>query len=778
MLRRAAVLLLLSPCACDSLPLGEQETPPPAVEGPDAEAPQDDPAMNAPTPPPQGAISIEDVATHPRPGTSTPGAVRFSPDGKHLTYLFSPEGSLNRDLYVQPVEGGERKLLFTPPGGGATEENLSPEEKLQRERMRMRSLGVTSYAWSKENERFLVPVRGDLWVQEGLEGRMHRIVDTEGSPALDARFSPDGTSVAYVLDDELYVVPALGGESIQLTRGARGTGKTHGLAEYIAQEEMGRHHGYWWSTDGTALAFTEVDERHIPVYRIEHQGKDAPHHEDHGYPFAGEPNAKVRLGVVSAQGGKPLWLDLNATGIAGERDPTDLYLARVHWMPDGSVMAQVENREQTALHLVRYDAKGVATKVLEETSEVWVNLNDGFRAFDEVSAEGPHADLAGGFLWQSERTGFSHLYAYDAAGKEVRALTSGPWLVDAVVGVDQAAGEVYFTGTKDGPTQRHLYKVSLSGGDTTKLTDDPGMHAIVLSPTNDRFIDSWSSLQHGPQIDVRSTEDGAKVSTVEIDADPRVEALDLQPPELVTLTTGDGVELHGAVYKPAGEGPFPTMVSVYGGPHAQRVQDDWSLTVDMRAQYLRSLGYLVFKLDNRGSARRGLSFEGAIKHDMGNLEVKDQVEGVAWLVDQGLAQPEHVGIYGWSYGGYMSAMALARAPGTFSLAVSGAPVSHWDGYDTHYTERYMGLPQDNDKGYEDSAVMTHVAGIEGDLMLVHGLIDENVHFRHTARLINGLIAAQKRYELLLFPDERHMPRRKEDLVYMEQQIRDFIVAKL
>lgn len=734
--------------------------------------------MKAPTPPREGAISIEEVATHPRPGTSTPGSVKFTPDGKHLTYLFSPDGSLNRDLYVQPVEGGERSLLFTPPGGGATEDNLSEEEKLRRERLRMRALGVTSYKWSKKANRFLAPVLGDLWVQQGLDGKPQRIVDTEGAPALDAQFSPDGEHVAYVRDAELYVVPATGGEPKQLTSGARGTGKTNGLAEYIAQEEMGRHHGYWWSHDGSQLAFAEVDERHIPTYRIEHQGKDKPHHEDHGYPFSGQANAKVRLAVVPRTGGTPRWLDLNATGIAGERDPDDIYLARVHWMPDGTVLAEVQNREQSVLHLVRYDAKGAATKVLEETSEVWLNLNDGFQALDELAADGPHADLAGGFLWMSERTGFAHLYAYDKAGKEVRALTSGEWLVDKVIGIDQAKGEVYFTGTKDGPTERHLYKVSLAGGEISKLTPEAGMHTITLSPTFDRFIDQWDRLDTSPRIDVRSTTDGAVVSSVEVATDPRVAKLGLTPPELVTLKTRDGVEMHGAIYKPEGDGPFPTMVSVYGGPHAQRVQNDWNLTVDMRAQYLRSLGYLVFKVDNRGSARRGLAFEGAIKHNMGDIEVQDQVDGVKWLVDRGLTQAEHVGIYGWSYGGYMSAMALARAPKTFKVGIAGAPVSHWDGYDTHYTERYMGLPDANAEGYANTNVMAHLDKLEGHLMLVHGLIDENVHFRHTARMINGLIAAKKRYELLLFPDERHMPRGKDDLVYMEQQIRDFIVEHL
>jgi dipeptidyl-peptidase-4 len=198
----------------------------------------------------------------------------------------------------------------------------------------------------------------------------------------------------------------------------------------------------------------------------------------------------------------------------------------------------------------------------------------------------------------------------------------------------------------------------------------------------------------------------------------------------------------------------------------------------MRAQYLRGLGYLVWKLDNRGSARRGLAFEGALRHDMGNIELQDQVDGVNWLANEGLADPARVAIMGWSYGGYMAAMALARAPETFAVAVAGAPVTHWDGYDTHYTERYMGTPQSNAEGYERSSVMAHLAGMKGHLLIVHGLIDENVHFRHSARLINALVRQGKTYELLLFPDERHMPRREEDLVYMESQITDFFERRL
>jgi dipeptidyl-peptidase-4 len=251
---------------------------------------------------------------------------------------------------------------------------------------------------------------------------------------------------------------------------------------------------------------------------------------------------------------------------------------------------------------------------------------------------------------------------------------------------------------------------------------------------------------------------------------------------LVTLTSRDGVTLHGAIFRPpahCGPGPYPTIVQVYGGPHVQAVSNSWSLTIAMRAQYLRSQGYLIFLLDNRGSARRGLAFEGAIKHNMGHVEVDDQVDGVRWLVAQeGLADAERVGIYGWSYGGYMAALSLARAPETFKVAVAGAPVTHLDGYDTHYTERYMGTPQSNPQGYTASSVISYVDTITGKLMLIHGLIDENVHFRHTARLINALIKARKPYDLFLFPDERHMPRALADRVYMEERIRDYFVEHL
>ncbi len=724
-------------------------------------------AAGARTPP---GIPVEAVATYPLPGMAIPDAFAFSPDDRLVTFLASADGGLTRQLYALDPATGERRVLVAPPGGGTTEANLSLEEALRRERQRQRALGVTDYTWAAHGARLLIPLGGEVYVQDGSDAPLRTIVAGAEGPALDARFSPDGEWVAFVRDAEVYVVPAAGGEPRQVTSGARGTGRTHGLAEYVAQEEMGRSRGYWWSPDSKLLAFAEVDETAIPVYRIVHQGRDATGagaQEDHHYPFAGGPNARVRLGVVAATGGEPLWLDLSLDGEA--EDP---YLARVDWLPDGALAAQVENRAQTALELLRFDPHtGARTRLLREENETWINLHDAFTPLTRLPGR-----EGGGFLWASERTGFRHLYLYDARGELLRQLTAGEWLVDGLAGVDEDRGYVYFTGTRDGPTERQLYAAPLAGGAPRRITREPGWHAVTLDHGRRRFVDTHQALDRPPAVTLRSLEDGATLRTIHDEPDPRVAALGLEPPEPVTLRNRAGVELHALVYRPPAEygpGPYPTIVSVYGGPHAQMVTNGWGPTVAMRAQHLRRQGFLVFTLDNRGSARRGLAFEGAIKGDLGRREVEDQVDGVRWLVDRGLADPARVGIYGWSYGGYLAASCLARAADTFRAAVAGAPVTHWDGYDTHYTERYMGLPRENARGYEESSVMHHVAHLRGELLLVHGLIDENVHFRHTARLINALIRARKPYELLLFPDERHMPRGLADRIFMEERIGAF-----
>lgn len=715
---------------------------------------------------------VDEVTRLPYPGYNVPGSISFSPDDKFITYLFSPQGDLTRQLYALDLESGETRLLLAPPDGGTKEDSLSLEEALVRERQRQRTLGVTSYAWAPGNGHLLIPLDNKLYLVDEQTGSRQLLIDGGTEPILDPRFSPDGQWVAYVQGVELHLVSTAGGARQQLTRGAKGAGKTHGLAEYIAQEEMNRSQGYWWSADSQWIAFTEVDETHIPVYRIMHQGKDwtgEGAQEDHRYPFAGQPNARVRLAVIPISGGEPVWMDL------GNDD--DIYLARVQWLPDGDLCAQIENRAQTRLELARFEPKsGRRTPILIEENDVWINLNDMFRPLKK-----DHPDYGLGFVWASERTGFRHLFLYNGDGHLVRPLTTGNWMVDELAGIDESNELVYFLGTRDGPTERHLYVAPFSGGDPRRLTKESGTHQVVLDHGFHHFVDTHHDLNKPPAITLRSLDDGAIVQTIYRHSDPRISELGLTPPQIVSLPNRSRVTLYGTIYRPAeefGSGPFPTIVYVYGGPHEQLVTNSWRPVATMRAQYLCRLGFLVFALDNRGSSRRGLEFEGAIQHHLGQVEVQDQVDGVRWLVDQGLTDADRVGIYGSSYGGYLALMALSCAPETYKVAVASAPVTDWDGYDTHYTERYMGTPQENPEGYAASSVMEHVNKMEGHLLLIHGLIDENVHFRHTARLINALVKAGKSYDLLLFPDERHGPRRPQDRVYQEEQIRDYFLKYL
>ena len=695
---------------------------------------------------PYARISIEQVVRYPRPGMGGPARWSFTPDGSGIAYLASEDGGLVRSLWLYDIASGERRALAGPAGGGGP---ISREEELRRERARLRDVGVTDYRFApKAAERTILLPGGEGPRLIAGDAEPVAIAGAEG--AITPRLSDDGSRLAFVREGELFALPAGGGEARQLTSGAE-EGFTNGLADFIAQEEFGQSDGFWWSPDRSRIAFVEVDARHIPDYPIVHQGQDALDTEHHRYPFAGAPNARVRLGVVAADGSEPVWMDLG--------DEDDIYLPRVVWRPDGVLAGLVLNRQQTELRLHLFDPDtGAVLRTLEERSEPWLNLGD-FRFLD-----------SGELLWSSERSGFRHLYLYDDDLTGSRQLTSGEWVVARIVEVDEAERRVFFSGTREGAIERHLYRVGLDGGEVERLTSGAGVHGCAVAPDGSTFVDTFSSREHAAVTTLRRTDEGEALAT--LFEEPEMTAVErgLRPPELLAMAAVDGTPMFAALYRPDGEGPHPLVVSVYGGPHAQRVIDDWALTVDLRAQYLAQAGFAVLEVDNRGSANRGLAFEAHLHRRMGTIEVEDQVAAVEHLAAEGLVDRERVGIYGWSYGGYMTCMCLMRAPDVFRVGVAGAPVVNWDGYDTGYTERYMSTPQDNPEGYRDGAVTTHVEGLAGKLLLVHGMVDENVHFRHTARLITALTAAQKPYDLQLYPEERHLPRDAAGLEYMERRL--------
>jgi dipeptidyl-peptidase-4 len=694
-------------------------------------------------------VDLDLAARHPAPGTSTPSAIAFTPDGSAVTYLL-PEGeSAARVLWrAELAEESKPSVIARPPGEGNTDENLSREEALRRERMRLRDTGITQIVRGSNEDMAVLPLKGDLYLLPGA-GPLRRLTETE-APEIDPKFSPDGARVAFVRGGDLLTLDLETGAEVRLTEGA-GDGLSYGLAEFIAQEELGRSTGYWWSPDGDRIAYQETDERHIPEYVIVHQAEEEVGSESHRYPFSGAPNARVRLGVVPSAGGPTTWLDIADEG-------EEVYLARVTWEDARHLLVQVLPRDQASVRLVRIDVdSNERTTLVEESSDSWVNLHD-----DLAVVPGTRE-----ILWASERSGFKHLMLLDRNGREIRALTSGDWPVDAMVHLDARRREAWFLAGKESPLRRDLYRVPLDGGPIDRVTDQPGyVSDAVVSPDGDRVVITASTSGHPPVTTLIDRSGRSLATLADAGGDPRLAGLSLVPPRLAEFENREGDRLFGAYYGPIGVEPggkAPLVVLVYGGPHVQRVTDSWGLTADMTAQYLASRGFAVWKCDNRGSSRRGLAFESALGRRMGTVEVEDQVDGVRYVASAfPSADADRVGVTGGSYGGYMTIRALLLAPEVFDAGVAIAPVTDWDGYDTGYTERYMGTPSGNAEGYSASSVLDKADRLEGSLLIIHGLLDENVHFRHSARFMAALIRAGKGFEVLPIPDERHSTRKEEN----------------
>jgi dipeptidyl-peptidase 4 len=692
-------------------------------------------------------LTPELVARFPRPGMAIPGKVHYSPDSTFLSYLFSQRGDLRRDLWRMDLKTGEKANWLSPPGEAVTEENVSREEALRRERLRLRETGITDYSWAEKANVMLLPIRGELY--RWGDGALARLT---GGGVIDPQITDDGRRVFFVRDADVWVIDNAGERRLT----SHASGVTNGLAEFVAQEELDRLTGYWPSTSGDLVAFEHVDERHIPIYPIVHQAKAAVEVEEHRYPFAGAENARVRLGVVALADGRTTFMDL---GIE------EGYVARVDWYPDGRLFVQWLSRDWRRLELLAYDVgSGGSRAIVVENQDPWINLHHDLRFLKGT----------GEFTWSSERSGFRHLYLYARDGKLIRQLTEGDWPAEATVALDEPRRRLYFVGWQESPLERHLFRVSLDGGQPERLTKEPGMHGVVVAPDFSSFVDVSDNREQRPSITVRRL-DGAAAQVLQPSSPIDLE---LRPPELRQFRTSDGAELYAAVYRPQASGKAPVIVSVYGGPGPQMVNDSWAQTVDLRAQMLAEQGFVVLKVDNRGSARRGLRFEAPLARAMGDIEVRDQVEGVRWLGSLGFADLSRVGIYGWSYGGYMTLMALLTAPDVFKAGVAGAPVTFHEGYDTAYTEKYMSTPKSNPDGYRRASPLTYVDQLRGKLLLVHGMIDENVHFRHTARFMQALIDAGKPFETLIYPNERHMPRSERDRADLERRLLEFFQRNL
>lgn len=689
-------------------------------------------AVQAQAPPAE--LTVEAIFGAPGLRPQLVGTPRWSPDSKSLAYLRpTPAG---QELWLLEVASGtERRLLdaaslaeWAPLARASWLQPTGPGRR-----------PAPRFMWFPDSRALLLVGQEQLTRLELASGA-RRVLLRGGGLLSDVKISPDGRWVSFVRDYTVWAVDVASGQLRRLTP----TGSEslrQGQVDWIYPEELGLFTAYWWSPDSARIAFLEFDERRVLRYPL----LDPDSYDGAivwmRYPRAGEPNPVVRLGTVSVAGGPVRWL---------ASSPAGGYLPRVFWLASDRVAFETLDRAQQHLTLWVADVTtgSVRRWILEQASD-WVNLGPD-----------PYFFADGQVLWSSERSGFRHLYLYGADGRLLQTVTSGQWMVDTVAAVDPARGWVYFTATRDGPAQRTLYRVRLNGSGLERIGALGGTHEVDFAPDASVYLDTWSAILTPPRQELR-TADGRLLRTL---SDGRIAGLEryrLAPVEFLTVRAADGTPLPAAMIRPPDFDPhrrYPAIVFVYGGPTAQNVVDAWGGNRLLWHQLLAQRGIIVFWLDNRGAAGYGHRFEAALYRRFGSVEVEDQIAGARYLASLPYVDPARIGVWGWSYGGHMTLHLLLRAPEVFCAGVAVAPVTDWRQYDSAYTERYLGTPQENPEGYRTGSPVSYAEQLHRPLLLIHGTGDDNVHFSNTTEFIDRLIAAglyARWVRLLAMPGRGH-----------------------
>ncbi|MCS6953789.1 MAG: DPP IV N-terminal domain-containing protein [Bryobacterales bacterium] len=684
-----------------------------------------------------GLCGITSLASQKKPVTiealvetrpPTPTAVVWAPDGSRFVYreggelwLYELASRSRRKLLA--LDALEKAAITRPETGPFHWENRRVREE--------------TVQWFPSGDSLLLAAGGDLFVFRLAAGGWAQLTSTLEAER-DPKLSPDGSRVSFRRGNDLYVIELASRKVTQLTHDGSET-LWNGRLDWVYPEELDLGTAHWWSPDSRLIAYLQFDVSRQPLYPHADLLPLAPIYEPQRYPKAGEPNADVRLGVVAAGGGPTRWMDTGET--------RDALLARVHWEPHSrSLLVQRLNRIQNRLELLRVTAAtGERSVVFREEDPYWINVHDELRPLRDGKE----------LLWASERDGFRHLYLYSAEGQLLRRLTSGEWEVTSVACVDEAAGEIFYVSTEPSPLERHLWRVRLDGSERKRLSREPGTHAVSMPPGCGHYLDTWSSLASPPRRTIH-TRDGAEWAVFAEADRKRAEEYEILPTEIVEVKAPDGALLYARLIRPAGFRPgekYPAVVVVYGGPHAQAVRNAWAGI--SWEQVMAHKGFVIWQLDNRGSAGRGHRWEAAVFRNFGARELEDQKAGLQHLLSLGFVDRDRIGIYGWSYGGYMTLYSLLHAPELFRAGVAGAPVTDWRNYDTIYTERYMGLPSENAEGYRRSSPVHFADKLKAKLLLIHNFEDDNVLFQNSLQMAAALQRAGKQFEWMIYPLKSH-----------------------
>jgi len=740
------------------------------------------PQIHSQTSAPPKQLTIEAIFAEGSVIGRAPETIQWSPDSTKVSFVQRDDSGEHGELwYVDAATGGKKVLV--------SEVKLSqlapPTSKIhdEREKERVTRYHVASYMWSPDSKHLLFDTQGQLWYYS-LETGTGVQLTASPDPSEDPKFSPDGKRIAYVRRHTLYVRPVSGEQDerplLQQEKDKnkeKDCSKTaddvlNGEVDWVYAEELSVRSNFFWSPEGHEILFLQMDESRVPTYPITDWLPTHPHIEEERYPKAGDPNPAVRLGVVSSDGGKPRWIKLT--------DDEESYVPRFGWIREGWAWAEVLNRKQDQLDLYFIDAhSGKTRKVLTEFEpDAWVDVSDDFRILKSGDR----------FLWTSWRDGYTHIYLYSFDGREPvaadakleRQLESGNYDVLEISGVEAETGTVFFVANKDEPREEKLFSVKLDGSGMQRLSSEPGSYSATFAGSGKHYVETHSAMLIPPRISVCATDGHSPPgSCLNIWEGRSVADYGLIEPKALEFKAEDGTELYGSLILPPKIEPamkIPLIVHIYGGPVEQIVANAWGsdshAATNLFQQMLAREGFAILSVDNRGTPNRGRKFSAAIRKQFGGIELADQLSALDQLYAQ---YPQldraRTGIWGWSNGGSMTLYALTHSD-RFKAGISVAPVTNWRDYDSIYTERYMGLPKDNARGYDDS-IVSAAGNLHGSLLLVHGTSDDNVHFQNTIQIADALIKNGKQFQLMIYPDKTHGIAGPDTRAHLFHMMEDF-----
>ena len=608
----------------------------------------------------------------------------------------------------------------------------------------------------------IIELSDDLYFYDFGAQTITRLTTGPGSE-LEAAFSPDGRRVAYVRGNNLFAVDIASRQETAFTKDG-GPQILNGRLDWLYQEEIygrGRFRAFWWSPDSARLAFLRLDEKPVPEFTVTDHVPYRQALEVTDYPKAGDPNPLVTVGIADIDGGQTRWVNLD--GYKG----TDILVVNVGWTADSrQVVHQVQNREQTWLDLNLADATTGAPRTLfRETTRAWVSENGN-----------PVWLRDGSFLWMSESTGFKHVYRVSSDGRDRRPITNGRWEIRSLHGVDQDAAAVYFAAGARDHLSTDIYRVGLDGQNMTRLSTTDGTHRATFSPSFEYYVDEWSTIAVPTQARLHDRT-GKEVRVLEANPVRAIREYPLATPEFVQIKARDGFPLDALMIKPPGFSPsrrYPVYQFTYAGPGTAQVRNQWGGSQYMFHQLLAQHGIIVWVLDNRSAGGRGAEAQWPVHGRLGELELQDLEDGVTWLKQQPYVDASRLVLSGWSYGGFMTAYAMTHST-SWSAGIAGGSVTDWRDYDTIYTERYMKLPSNNADGYQRTAPRFAAGKLHGRLLLLHGMMDDNVHVQNTIQLAYELQRAGKPFEMMLYPRSRHGISDPRLNLHMRQLMYEFIL---